>query len=335
MTMSKRERIEATFRGKAVDRVAVALWRHWPGDDQRAEDLAAAHLAFQQQYDFDFIKVTPASSFCLEGWGVETCYRGNSEGTREYLRRPVQSPDDWWSLPVLDPLQGKLGQQRCPELIEGLRCLRLIANGAGQVPFIQTVFNPLAQAARLVGERFIVHLRQHPRALHAGLETITQTTIRFVEAVRETGAAGIFFATQHATYHQLSEAEYGEFGRPYDLRVLEAAQGQPFWFNLLHIHGHDIMFDLLADYPVQVVNWHDRETPPSLAEALGRFPGALCGGIGRWETMLRGDPAEVRAKVADAIAQTGGRRLIVGTGCVTPITSPTANIRAAREAVGE
>ncbi len=51
------------------------------------------------------------------------------------------------------------------------------------------------------------------------------------------------------------------------------------------------------------------------------------------ETMLQGDPAEVRAQVADAIAQTGGRRLIVGTGCVTPITSPTANIRAAREAV--
>jgi len=93
------------------------------------------------------------------------------------------------------------------------------------------------------------------------------------------------------------------------------------------------MFDLLADYPVQVVNRHDRETPPSLAEALDRFPGALCGGIRRWETMLQGDPAEVHAQLADAIAQTGGLRLIVGTGCVTPITSPTANIRGAREAV--
>lgn len=330
MTMSKRERLEATFRGEAVDRVAVALWRHWPGDDQRAEDLAAAHLAFQQRYDFDFIKVTPSSSFCLEGWGVETCYRGNNEGTREWLRRPVQSPDAWSALPVLDARQGGLGRQ--------LRCLRLIADGADQVPFIQTIFNPLAQAARLVGERFIIHLRQHPKALHAGLETITQTTVRFVEAVQETGAAGIFFATQHATYRQLSEAEYEEFGRPYDLRILEAAQGEPFWFNLLHIHGDDIMFDLLADgaspYPVQAVNWHDQETPPSLAEALDRFPGALCGGIRQWETMLRGDPSEVRAQVADAIAQTGGRRLIVGTGCVTPITSPTANIRAAREAVG-
>jgi uroporphyrinogen decarboxylase len=325
MTMSKRERLEAAFRGEAVDRVPVALWRHWPGDDQRAEDLAAAHLAFQKQYDFDFIKVTPTSSFCLEDWGVETRYWGNIEGTREYVRRPVQSLDDWGSLPVLDPQQGKLGQQ--------LQCLRLIADGAGQAPFIQTIFNPLAQAARLVGERFIVHLRQHPEAVHAGLETITQTTVRFVEAVRETGAAGIFFATQHATHQQMSRAEYEEFGRPYDLRILEAAQVEPFWFNLLHIHGYDIMFDLLSDYPAQVVNWHDRETPPSLAEAQGRFSGAVCGGIDRWKAMLRGDPSEVRAQVADAIAQTGSRRLIVGTGCVTFITSPTANIRAAREVV--
>jgi len=28
-------------------------------------------------------------------------------------------------------------------------------------------------------------------------------------------------------------------------------------------------------------------------------------------------------------------RLIIGTGCVTPITAPTANIRAARQAVEE
>jgi hypothetical protein len=37
----------------------------------------------------------------------------------------------------------------------------------------------------------------------------------------------------------------------------------------------------------------------------------------------------VRQQVTDAIAQTGGRRYIVGTGCVTMIPTPEANIRAA------
>jgi uroporphyrinogen decarboxylase len=36
----------------------------------------------------------------------------------------------------------------------------------------------------------------------------------------------------------------------------------------------------------------------------------------------------VRAQVRDAIAQTGGRRLIVGPGCVVAIAAPEQNIRA-------
>ena len=70
-SMNKRERLEATVAGEAVDRPAVALWRHFPGDDQRAADLAAAHVWWQQTYDFDLLKVTPASSYCTQDWGVD------------------------------------------------------------------------------------------------------------------------------------------------------------------------------------------------------------------------------------------------------------------------
>ena len=38
--MTRRERLLATFAGEPVDRPAVALWRHFPGDDQRPADLA-------------------------------------------------------------------------------------------------------------------------------------------------------------------------------------------------------------------------------------------------------------------------------------------------------
>ena len=96
--MTRRERLMATISGQPVDRVAVALWRHFPGDDQRPADLAAAHLQWQSQYDWDFIKVSPSSSFCLIDWGVEDVWRGGDEGTREYTRRPVESPSDWATL---------------------------------------------------------------------------------------------------------------------------------------------------------------------------------------------------------------------------------------------
>ena len=323
--MTKAERLQAAIRGEPVDRPPVALWRHFPGDDQCPQDLATETVAFQRRYDFDFVKVTPASSFCLQDWGAEDVWMGNMEGTREYTVYPVRVPEDWRNLRLLEPTQGALGAQ--------LEVLRLIARDLGETPFIQTIFSPLAQAKNLVGEEnLLVHLRRWPDALHAGLETITATTIRFVEAARATEIAGIFYAVQHAQYRLLSEEEYRAFGRPYDLRILEAALG--LWLNVLHLHGNDVMVDLLADYPVQVINWHYREMWPSLAEAQERFGGAVCGGLQQWEVMVRGTPEAVRVQAADAITQTGGRRFILGTGCDTPIVAPACNIRAAREAVG-
>ena len=188
---------------------------------------------FQREWDWDFVKVTPSSSFCLRDWGVRDEWRGNPEGTRDSVFRPVQSPDDWARLTVLDPRQGSLGAQ--------LTALGRIRAALGdEVPVIQTVFSPLAQAKNLAGEdRLILHLRRYPDALHRGLETITETTVRFVEAVREWGAEGIFYAVQHARYGYMSKAEYRLFGHPYDLRILEAAQGMG--FNILHLHGEAVI----------------------------------------------------------------------------------------------
>lgn len=323
--MTKLERLQAAVKGEPVDRPAVALWRHFPGDDQQPEDLAAATLAFQQRYDFDFVKVTPASSFCLRDWGSRDRWRGNMEGTRDYEHCPVRAAEDWQSLQVVEPAQGALGAQ--------LRCLRMIGDALGdEVPFIQTIFSPLAQAKNLVGRgRLLVHLRRHPDAVRAGLEIIAETTARFVAAAQETGIAGVFYAVQHAQYGLLSEEAYRVFGRECDLQVLEAAE--PLWLNMLHLHGSDVMFDLVADYPVQVINWHDRETWPSLAEGQTRFGGAVCGGLQRWNVMVRGTPDQVREQAKDAISQVEGRRFVLGTGCVTPIVAPTANLHAARQAV--
>ncbi len=325
--MDKHERLHATLRGEPVDRVAVALWRHFPVDDQRPEDLAAATLEYQNLYDFDLVKVTPTSSFCIKDWGARDEWRGNPEGTRDYTRRVVARPEDWTALRPLDPEAGHLGAQ--------LRVLELIRDGlGGRTPFIQTVFSPLSQAKNLVGaDNLPVHVRQHPGELKAALAVITETTLRFVEAAKRRGIDGLFYAVQLATARIFSEAEYREFGEPYDRQILKAAGG--LWLNLAHLHGSDVMFDLVAGYGTAVINWHDQETPPTLAQGLQSFKGAVCGGLRQWETMVRGTPEQVRAEAHAAIAQTGGRRLILGTGCVTPTTAPRANLRALRSVVEE
>jgi len=319
--MNKRERLEAAMAGQSVDRVPVALWRHFPGDDQDPASLAAATIAFQRRWDFDFVKVTPASSFQIKDWGAQDAWQGNIEGTRHYTYRPIERAGDWRTLKAQDARSGALGEQ--------LKCLKMIVEALPEAPVIQTVFSPLAQMKNLGGERLLIDLRQNTADFKAALETITQSTLAFVREIAATGAAGIFYAVQHATSSLLSEAEFAEFGRDYDLRILEATRDT--WLNVVHLHGDNVYFDAVADYPVQVWNWHDRETGPSLADGLRKITGAACGGIARDSVMLCGQPAAVRQQVADAIAQTNGRRTIVGTGCVTMIPTPEVNIRTAIE----
>jgi len=324
---SHRSRLETCLAGQKADRPPVALWRHFPVDDQSPDRLAAATAAFQRLFDFDLIKVTPTSSFCIKDWGVEDRWVGNPEGTREYTRRAVCNPEDWASLSPLDPLKGHLGAQ--------LTCLKLLTGEfSPHTPVIQTIFSPMSQAKNLVGlGDLLVHMRQHPDLLHAGLQRITDTTIRFLKEAVKTGIDGVFYAVQHGQYGLLTSDEFDEFCRAYDLQVLEASQG--LWLNLLHLHGEAVMFDQVLDYPVQIINWHDRQTSPTLAEARQRFKGAVCGGLRQWETMLLGTPESVRAEAVDAFDQTGGERFILGTGCVLPTTAPYGNIMAARHAFEE
>ncbi|MBI4731614.1 MAG: uroporphyrinogen decarboxylase [Chloroflexi bacterium] len=327
MTLSHRERLQACLADSpALDRPPVALWRHFPMDDQSPETLAAATLAFQRQHDFDLVKVTPASSFCLKDWGAEDVWEGHTEGTRRYVQRAISKPQDWEHLPVLSPF-------KAPYLAGQLACLRLIRAGLpSETPLLQTIFSPLAQAKNLAGGvELLAHIRQHPEAVLKGLAAIAETTRQFIEAALDTGIDGIFFAVQHAQAGELTLEEYKNFGLPNDMKTLDPAKS--LWCNLLHLHGLHVYFNLVSDYAsFPIVNWHDRETPPALIEAQKRFGGAVCGGVSQ-HTVVLGSSSQVRAEAGEAIANTKGRRLILGTGCVAPVIAPYGNIVAVRQSV--
>lgn len=324
--MDKRTRLERTIVGEITDRVPVALWRHFPGDDQRAADLAQSTVDFQRMYDWDFVKVSPASSFCLTDYGVIDEWHGSLEGTRVYTKRPIQRSLGWTELRTLDPLRGGLGRQ--------LECLRLVCDAFGDdVPIIQTIFSPLAQAKNLAGRELLIeHMRTRPDRLRSGLNILTENTLRYLDALQRLPIAGIFYAIQHASYAVMSEDEYRSFGRPYDLKILESLPGR-WWFNMIHLHGAAPMFRVVSDYPVQAINWHDQETEPELSSGKTLFNGAVCGGLAAWDHVHQGTPLTIRDVVREAVVQTGGRRLILSTGCVSLVTSPLSNLRAVRSAV--
>ena len=308
-----------------MDTPPVALWRHFPVDDQSPDRLAAAIINYQTTFDYDLVKVTPASSFCLRDWGIQDYWMGDPEGTRVYSGPILHIAENWVDLPVLNPTKGFLGQQ--------LQVLRTVTSHfSPHTPVLQTIFSPMAQAKNLAGkESLLAMMRSHPESLHAGLRTITRTTVQFIQACVEIGIDGIFYAIQHAQSSLLSETEFDVFCRPYDLEILSVAQS--LWLNMVHIHGEEIYFSKVSQYPVQVLNWHDRQTFPEITEARKQFHGVLCGGLSRLESMVLGDPDVIKLEAKNAILDSGGSRFILGTGCVVPITAPYGNLIAARNSV--
>jgi uroporphyrinogen decarboxylase len=319
--ISSTERIRTVLAGEKPDRIPVALWRHFPVDDQDPHALAESSVAFQREFGLDLIKVTPSSSFCLKGWGAQDVWEGNTEGTRTYVRDVVQKPADWEKLKILDPAKGSLGEQ--------LTCLKeIIRKTQKTVPVIQTIFNPLAQAKHLCGpDTLKEHLVRYPGPLRAGLDTIARTMVLFVEACMETGIDGIFYAVQHANAAFPGEDEYRAWAFQDDRTILHAARNA--WLNMLHLHGYKVYYSLAKDYPVQVVNWHDRESGPSLETGHQRSGKTVCGGWRQWETMAIGNEKKIDSEAQDAIRQMKGRHLILGTGCVTPIIAPRTCLLAA------
>jgi uroporphyrinogen decarboxylase len=323
--LSKRERIQATLKGQTVDRVPVSFWRHWPGDDQSPETLALAALDFQRRYDLDFIKLPVSSTFTVTDYGVKHSYQGSLMGDRTYLECVIKEPKDWDRIEPLDIRKGTYGWH--------LQALRMIMKQReADTPVIATMFNSLSIAAYAAGmETCLAHLRKEPERVENALKAITETSVRFARSAIDEGVDGIFLSTRHASFEIMSEPEYQRFGRPFDLELLKAAKGG--WFNILHFHGQYPMLPLLADYPVQAINWHDRTTAYNLAEASKLFPGALMGGVEQYKVLHFGTPEDVEAQVRDATRQMEGRRLIVTPGCTYLLDVPHSNLLAMRKAV--
>lgn len=323
--VSHEERLKRCLAGESVDRVPVSLWRHFPVEDQSPALLARAVVGFQETYDFDFVKITPSSSFSIADWGARDQWTGNPEGSNEYVQFPIQHFEDWKKIQPLSSTKGSLAGQ--------LECIKLIKQNLPKgTPIIQTIFNPLSQAKNLVGKNNLpIHIRLSPEEVLKALKIITETTIEFIQSAKKLGIDGIFFAIQHAQASILSPTEYDEFGIPFDLEILE--QVSDLWLNVAHLHGSDVYFGKISQYPVDVLNWHDLETPPDLATAKLLFPGAVCGGLRQWETLVNGTPELVTSEAHAAISRVESTRFILGTGCVLPITAPHSNIMAARQAV--
>jgi uroporphyrinogen decarboxylase len=288
--------------------------------------LAELSVELQRRLDLDFIKFSPYGLYSVVDWGVTLDMKAGIKTPPVQADFPVKDPEDWRKLRSFEPDEG--------EYLIVLEAQRIALSELKEdVPMVQTVFSPLTSCLKLASREVLLkHIREAPEAVHAGLEIVTETTRRFAAEVVKRGAAGLFFASQTTNEGYLTPREYLDFAKKYDLAVLDAVKGLS-WFDLFHLHGTNIMFDLVLDYPVRAFNYHDREGGPPLAEMKTKTDKCLIGGIGQNTTLVHGTREEVDAQVKDAWEQVNRRGLILGPGCVANLSAPVENVLQLRKSV--
>jgi uroporphyrinogen decarboxylase len=322
-SLTKRERVWASYRREEVDRPPVSLWQHFPERDQTAEDLAAATAAWQAHHDFDFVKFMPPGDYVTIDWGAESRYMGALGGTRTTTRFPVSSMADWESIPAIDV---ERGFNRV--MLDAVAAAR--AALPADVPLLQTIFSPLTIAMKLSDNQAVEHLTADPGKVQPALEVIADVTRSMLAKSLERGADGIFFATQCADQSVMPEATYREYALPHDLRVLRAVPRDA--LLMLHLHGSQPMLSLHDAMPAGMLNWHDRRVGPSLQDIQGATGRPVAGGIDEQAIASR-DPADVARQATEAIDSASRGGLWVTPGCVIPIDTPSATIEATTRAV--
>jgi uroporphyrinogen decarboxylase len=280
-------------------------------------------------YTYDFLKVNPRATYYAEAWGCRYRAAADGQGSPEPVAWILSQASDLAKLERVDVTSGPLAEQ--------LEALRLIRFHLADLPLVQTVFSPLSVVGRLANDRTAVKLWmvEASEALHGALSVVTETMAAYAGATLGAGADGIFFATtEWATHAALTLEQYNTFGRPYDLRVLDAVAGAP--MNVLHVCRADNMLADLIDYPVAAFNWAQHASGNlSLRDAQILTSKAVMGGVDERQALLHGSADNVRAQVRDAVRETNGQRFLLGPGCSIDPTTPAANIRAAMEAVAD
>jgi uroporphyrinogen decarboxylase len=321
--MTGRERVQAAIGMGVADRPPVGAWGHTYREEWSPQELAAITVERARQFGWDFVKFQPRASSFAEAFGSVYKPAGHRLKGPVLVSAAVPDLESWSSLQLVNP----------KALDDQVESIGIVAKELGpDVPVIQTVFSPITVGGYLVGKsqaRIVRELRKHPDVVRPALQRIADAMVDFSRRSVEAGAAGVFYAISgYAGRGVMPEAVYRELVLPYDQDVLGRLPAAA-WFNVVHFCGSNLNFDLAREMPAQVISWSiHNQGNPSLAEGRKLVDRAVMGGLGQRASLLYGPPLEVEAEARRAVAETGGRGLLLAPGCSVPPRAKDINLAA-------
>jgi len=288
--MNKIERVDRVLSGEEVDRPPVTLWYHFGVQHAGGEQFARITTEYFNYYDFDYLKV------------MNDYFYHPPEGLDA-----VKTKDDLKRIVHFDVEQSDWHQQ--------FKALEIINDELkDKAYFIDTVFDPWQSMRRnMAGENIDALMVDEPDALLAALDIVADNLIEYCQRSLSIGSAGIFMSLP-AARELISRENFLRFVKPPVMKVFNAISdlGK---MNTAHIHGEDLYFDDVLDFPVDIFSWWDRSPKgPSLKWVKERIKGCVMGGINQ-KIVARTTREYLRNHVREAIGLGGRTRFFLANGC--------------------
>lgn len=328
----------------------TSAWGHFVGSEYGPAEQAKAHIDFVRQWDWDWVKINPRSSYYAEVWGtVFDQYDYGPAGRSPFLVCPaVTSTADLRHVEYVDP-------QSARPLVEQIESARQIRQAFPDRAVLQTIFSPLtvllllASLPRVRGRKIYgvepglsvdELLHGDPTAAKDALRSIALTLAdyaRWLVAPAEQGGAGVdgvFYAvTGTAASGYFTRDEYAEFAEPYDRIVLEGAGDHVKLFHTCQDHANPEWF---LDYGIDALQWdHFLAGNPSLesVRSSGKL-GAITPVQGPAAQLLAAGASEdlLRTQIEGIVRDNDGRPFLFGPSCSLPTTVDASHLRLLREA---
>jgi uroporphyrinogen decarboxylase len=295
LSITKRDRMAQWLEGKHTPGYTpAAFFLHFDNQHKLGTAAAERHIEYFRYTDMDFVKIQ-----------YEQEYQ-----PVEFLKKP----DDWSKLRPhnLDFYEPQLVAVR-----------KIVAALKKEAMVIMTLYSPFMWAGHCASRPVLRrHMEEDPEAVKRGLDILTESQLLFVNACVKIGVDGFYMSTQGSETGQFSDPQlFTRYVKPSDLVAMESVSSScP--FNILHVCDYNAPYhnyDVVADYPGQVVNCNPRLDDKELSweQISETFNRPNMGGLDRHGILTNGTPEQIEAEVRRVLRHAPAQ-FILGADCTVP-----------------
>ncbi|MBI2471335.1 MAG: MtaA/CmuA family methyltransferase [Planctomycetes bacterium] len=222
--MTEKDRLLKALRGENIDRtpvicpggmmtmanreIMIRTNCRWPAVHRDAKKMATLSIAMHEETGIENLGIPFCMTVEAEALGGEV-EDGDEITTPSIVNYPLKSVGHWRNLKELNPYK----DGRLPTILE---CIGILSRKMPDAPVPGNLVGPLSLATSLIDATILFKaFRREPEDVHGLLRFLTDNSIRYGEALINSGADLIVISDPSATGEILGPELFKEFVQPY------------------------------------------------------------------------------------------------------------------------